>query len=150
METQYRLGKDSVGKDYVVVNERIKSFIHDLRPECEIDSDKYIEANLIQIGRIAEAHMFNEEAIKEILDNIFLFIEIAENYSETKIKIINDLTDKEYQKIFDKIQIVNVHINDDAIINKQAFVSNSISKYVNKHLVNKEEINSYDRIEYQW
>ena len=150
METQYRLGKDSIVQDYVDVASRIKNYSRSLCSDYEIDVDKYIKANMIQIGRIIEAYSFEMKGYEEVLFNILMFNDIAKNYGEAKIEVINNLEEKEYQKIFDKIQIASVKINSNEIIDVRAFVSSYISKCVNKHLLEKGELNSDDRIEYQW
>ena len=103
----------------------------------------------MQIGRIIEAYSFGINGYKEVLQNISLFVEIIENYGEAKIEVINNLEEKEYQKIFDKIQITTVKIKTSEIIDAHAFVSSYISKCVNKHLLKDGGLND-DRIEYQW
>lgn len=149
METQYRLDKDSIVQDYVVVTNKITNIFKALHPNCELNIEKYVTANMIQIGRIIEAYSFGSRGYKEVLENIALFVEIIENYGEAKIEIINNLEEKEYQKIFDKIQITTVKINASEIIDAHAFVSSYISKCVNKHLLKDGGLNN-DRIEYQW
>lgn len=149
-ETQYRLGKDSIVQDYVVVANKIINLFKTLNQDCELNIEKYVTANMMQIGRIIEAYSFCTKGYKEVLENISLFVEIIENYGEAKIEIINNLEEKEYQKIFDKIQIATVKINESEIIDVRAFVSSYISKCVNKRLLEKGELNNDDRIEYQW
>ena len=55
METQYRLGKDSIVQDYVVVASKITNIFKALHPNCELNIEKYVTANTMQIGRIIEA-----------------------------------------------------------------------------------------------